>query len=472
MGLCGPDDAGARLFFRPEFQVASAIPYDDWDRWSDSRDRALTQSASARYVPPGVNGAEDLDSYGTWTDNPQYGNVWRPAVPLGWAPYQAGRWVWLDWYGWTWVSYDPWGWAPYHYGRWFWDAGWCWYPGAFGVRHFWSPALVGFFGFGHGVGFGFGFGRVGWVPLAPFEVFHPWWGRGFYGGRSFERNVNITNVNITNNFRNARALNGVSAVSAEDFRGGRFNNIQRVSGAQVGEAGLIRGRVPITPTSANLRFSDRAAANVPRSSENTRFFTHQQPSQVQRVPFAQQQRAMEQGSRAAQAPARGAAAPAPGGFRGAQGQSNAAPRGGENGASGGFRRFGESPAQNTTPRANDRPPAATQAPAQRGGGWNRFGAPGGNQAPPRSVERQAPPQSNGGFNRFGSPGSSNNAPRQQYSPPPRSESRSNPGGSPPRSSAPSYSAPRSSGGGGGGGARSSGGGGHASGGGSSRGGHK
>ncbi len=370
-------------------------------------------------------------------------------MPVGWAPYQSGRWVWEDWYGWTWVSDDPWGWAPYHYGRWFWNSGWCWYPGAFGVRHYWSPALVGFFGFGRGGGFGFGFGNVGWVPLAPFEVFHPWWGRGFYGGRSFERNVNITNVNITNNFRNARALNGVSAVSSEDFRGGRFHNIQRVSGAQVGEAGLMRGRMPIAPTSSNLRFSDRAATNVPRSNENARFFTHQQPSQVQRVPFAQQQRAMEQGSRTA-------TAPAPTGFRGAQGPANTAPRAGENGAAGGFRRFGESSAQNAAPRGTDRPAASTQAPAQRNGGWNRFGEPGGNQAP-RGGERQAAPQSNGGFNRFGSPGSTNNAPRPQYSPPPRSESRGNPGGSAPRSSAPSSSAPRSSSGGGGG-ARSSGGG--------------
>ena len=174
-----------------EFQVVAAGGPDEWDRWSDSRDHAIMQSISSRNVGPGVYGTEDLDTAGTWSSVPEYGNVWHPNVGPDWAPYQSGRWVWEDWYGWTWVSYDPWGWAPYHYGRWFFSnrIGWCWYPGLIGARHYWSPALVGFFGFGGagGIGVGFGFGNVGWVPLAPFEVFHPWWGRGFYGRAGFNR---------------------------------------------------------------------------------------------------------------------------------------------------------------------------------------------------------------------------------------------------------------------------------------------
>ncbi len=179
----------------PEFQMVAAIPADDWDRWSDSRDQTLMQASAAyQNVPPGVYGVEDMQNNGTWTDVPNYGQVWRPTVAAGWAPYSCGRWVWEDWYGWTWVSCDSWGWAPYHYGRWFFEAnygGWLWYPGVLGVRHYWSPALVGFFGWGGGVGFGFGFGNIGWVPLAPFEVFHPWWGRGFYGA-GFAGRVNIS----------------------------------------------------------------------------------------------------------------------------------------------------------------------------------------------------------------------------------------------------------------------------------------
>jgi FecR protein len=280
----------------PEFQIVGARGLDDWDRWNQSRDQQLMQSTSYRHVPQGVYGAEDLDSYGSWVDVPSYGSVWRPTVDVGWAPYRLGRWAWEDWYGWTWVSYDPWGWAPYHYGRWFWDTGfgWCWYPGVLGVRHYWSPALVAWFGFGPHAGVGFGFGHVGWVPLAPYETFRPWWGRGFYG-RGFNERINITNVNITNVYRNAR-IGGVSGVSAGDFQGGRFHNIAGFSGNQVREAGLVRGQVPLAPNNAHLNFAARSAAFVPRSSGNTQFFSHQRVSTPQRIPFSQQQQVLTGGS--------------------------------------------------------------------------------------------------------------------------------------------------------------------------------
>ncbi|MFN7543715.1 MAG: DUF6600 domain-containing protein, partial [Acidobacteriota bacterium] len=155
------------------FQSLSLAPVDKWDQWNRNRDRDLAASRSNQYLPQGVYGGEQLDAYGDWVLAPPYGRVWRPRVAAGWAPYRLGRWSWLDWYGWSWVSYDPWGWAPYHYGRWFWNAGnWCWWPGSFGPRHFWSPGLVSFIGFGGGnvnLSVGFGWGNVGWVPLAPFE---------------------------------------------------------------------------------------------------------------------------------------------------------------------------------------------------------------------------------------------------------------------------------------------------------------
>ncbi|HWC95634.1 MAG TPA: FecR family protein, partial [Candidatus Sulfopaludibacter sp.] len=100
----------------PEFQIVGARPLDDWDRWNQERDQPFMQSQSYQYVDPsnsGIYGTEDLDANGTWTDVPQYGEVWHPRVAADWAPYRSGRWVWEDWYGWTWVSYDSWGWAPY-----------------------------------------------------------------------------------------------------------------------------------------------------------------------------------------------------------------------------------------------------------------------------------------------------------------------------------------------------------------------
>ena len=260
----------------PEFQVVQASAADEWDRWNERRDQELTRSTSYRNVSPDIYGAEDLDGHGRWLNDPAYGQVWSPNVPAGWAPYQEGRWTWIDWYGWTWVSDDPWGWAPYHYGRWYMgSAGWCWYPGGGFGRNYWSPGLVAFFGFGGRGGVGFGFGGLGWVPLAPYERYHPWYGRGIYGGY---RNPNVLagrgnimhNTNLAGMYRNARVRNGVTGVSAQDFTQGRFNNRLSVSGSQIQQAGLVRGAMPLAPQRENLRVTDRAPSAAARMSARPR----------------------------------------------------------------------------------------------------------------------------------------------------------------------------------------------------------
>src|ERR1039458_836924 len=401
----------------PEFQMVTALSYDEWDRWNDTRDRGLLQSTSAQYVPQGVYGTEDLDNSGTWANVAPYGNVWHPTVvAAGWSPYRYGRWVWEDWYGWVWVSSDSWGWAPYHYGRWFLDAGygWCWYPGAFGMRSNWSPALVGFFGFGRGVGFGggFGYGSIGWVPLAPFEAFNPWWGRGLNGVGSFNRGINITSANITNIYRNARGANGIAAVSAEDFRNGQFGGIQRVSGAQVGVAGSIRGQMPVGPSAASRQFSDRPAANIAHSGDHTSFFSRGQQTSVQAGRTA--------------------------------GQGTAGRPAGAGQTQSGDRRFGEPGVSGAA--QNSRAAQASgshQPPAARTDGIRRFGEPGSSQP---AAQRPAPNQNQrtNGWNSFGAPGSSTPA-RQPYNPPSqnnRTDQRQTTQKNRPQQSSPSYSAPR------------------------------
>ncbi len=63
------------------------------------------------------------------------------------------------------------------------------------------------------------------MALAPFEVFHPWWGRGFYGGFRggvFGNHTTIVNnVNISNSFRNARIAGGAIGVNAAGVRARR-----------------------------------------------------------------------------------------------------------------------------------------------------------------------------------------------------------------------------------------------------------
>ena len=81
-------------------------------------------------VVAAMPGGDDLAQYGSWSDNPEYGQVWYPQVAQDWVPYREGRWAYVAPWGWTWVDSAPWGFAPFHYGRWV-EAGgrWGWIPG-------------------------------------------------------------------------------------------------------------------------------------------------------------------------------------------------------------------------------------------------------------------------------------------------------------------------------------------------------
>ena len=395
----------------PEYQVLAAGGHDAWDAWNDQRDSYLERAQSNRYVSPDINGAEDLDTYGRWGYDPAYGNVWTPSVAPGWAPYQNGQWVWQDYYGWTWVDYDPWGWAPFHYGSWYLRAGfgWSWFPGP-RVGHYWyHPALVGFFGFGGGVGVGvgFGFGNVGWVALAPYERFHPWYGPGWYGGHGVVvNNVNIVrNVNVAGTYRNAAVLGGARAVAAADFQRGVFSNQIAVNRTQLAQASLVHGAVPLSPTSNNLRFTDRTAAGAgPRGEiSNRRFFSRMSPGAgaAQRTPFTQQQAAVRSslGERAGAERAGGASAGASGWQRFGE-PSRSAVRPAAGGASQAF-----SGPSRTAPSQGNSP--------QSRGSWDRFGTPQGQG---RLVSPEVSrPAYNGQSQRAPAP-SYKRAPAPSYSP--------------------------------------------------------
>jgi hypothetical protein len=266
--------------YDPEIQTVAAYPGDDWDRWNADRDRFFERADVPRNVSPDIYGTEDLAGYGRWTNDPQYGSVWVPAVDPDWAPYRDGRWDYIDYYGWTWISYDPWGWAPYHYGRWYRGGfGWAWYPGPIGPRYYWRPALVGFFGWGSpgfGVGYAsFGFGNVGWVPLAPREPFRPWYGRGFNGGA---RNFSVVNnTNVVHVYQNARFTNAVTSVRAADFgrTAVRGNNFVRASAGDLSRAGMVNGQMPFAPARESRRFGGGQinTQGMPRTNGNTRFFS-------------------------------------------------------------------------------------------------------------------------------------------------------------------------------------------------------
>lgn len=128
-------------------------------------------------VSPEMTGATDLNQYGDWSTHPEYGRVWAPrVVTAGWAPYRHGRWAWVRPWGWTWIDDTPWGFAPFHYGRWvLWGPRWVWVPGTWVARPTYAPAVVGWASSpGVSVSVSIGPG-VGWFPLAPREVYAPYY---------------------------------------------------------------------------------------------------------------------------------------------------------------------------------------------------------------------------------------------------------------------------------------------------------
>ncbi len=185
---------------------------DEFDRWSNDRNRRGENSMSARYVSRDVIGYEDLDEYGSWRSDPGYGHVWVPShVSVGWAPYNDGHWVWVNPWGWTWVDDAPWGFTVSHYGRWAHIRGdWCWVPGPIAVRPVYAPALVAFVGgsnFQLSLSIGVG-GGVAWFPLAPREVYRP----AYPVSRDYFTKINtsntvVNNVNITNVYNNTNVTN-------------------------------------------------------------------------------------------------------------------------------------------------------------------------------------------------------------------------------------------------------------------------
>src|SRR5258708_10853337 len=264
----------------PTAQSYVAPELDTWDRWNYARTDELLESISARYVPAGVYGANELDHHGNWRVVPQYGAIWVPeAVPLGWAPYSTGRWVLDPLYGWTWVDTVPWGWAPYHYGRWvFVDGFWAWAPGPLVARPVYAPALVAFFGGPGGrVGVSMGSPFVSWVALGWGEPLVPWRGRpGFagppswagWGGPRVVNNVvvnrtTIVNVNTVNVYRNVTVQNAVVVVPQERFGRGAPVHEVRVAQADVRQLQPVRGRLRVTPAPASFVASSGAAVRPP-----------------------------------------------------------------------------------------------------------------------------------------------------------------------------------------------------------------
>ena len=76
-----------------KYKISAAPERDDWDRWNSDRDRMIHEAAAWHHTNKYYVGSEDLDANGTWENAPDYGQVWVPNEPEGWAPYRDGNWV-------------------------------------------------------------------------------------------------------------------------------------------------------------------------------------------------------------------------------------------------------------------------------------------------------------------------------------------------------------------------------------------
>ena len=272
-------------------RMQNAIGLDSFDQFNISRDQAMVSSYNANpYLSPQLAGYGNLADYGQWQNVPGYGYAWAPnnQTQTNFAPYQNGQWVWEPGYGYTWVDNAPYGYTTSHYGSWFNNptyGGWLWQPPASQYQNSssslasaWLPAVVSFFLSGSngsslgnlgsllgGLGGFLGNNSnadIGWIPLAPGEQYQPWYGQNSsYPPVGLSGPTNITN--IYNYYTNARYYGGTTMVPLSAWRSGRFSRRIVPRPQQIKRLVLVRGSVPIVPTTANLRYEPGIAVAHP-----------------------------------------------------------------------------------------------------------------------------------------------------------------------------------------------------------------
>ena len=302
----------------PVFDERGAGVPDGFDNFCMERDRREDRSESARHVSRDIPGYADLDEYGTWREEQQYGWIWAPRVEIGWAPYHYGHWAWIAPWGWTWVDDAPWGFAPFHYGRWASvGAAWVWVPGPREIRRpVYSPALVAWVGgprFNVGLSVGIGIGAAAaWFALGPGEVFMP----AYHASPRYFNQVNVSNTNINRNVNITNVYNNVYVNKTTNITSVTYVN-QNVNGAvaavpreaMMGGRPIAQSRIPVTRemiAAAQIQQSSQVApqrgavvgggtsTNVTppvRALERPVVARRVPPSQV--VPFSQQQQSLQ-----------------------------------------------------------------------------------------------------------------------------------------------------------------------------------
>jgi hypothetical protein len=246
---------GQRGFYgmNGSYAVAQAGAPDDFDRWVQQRQAHwLDDQAVARYVSSDVVGYEDLNDYGQWQQEPDYGAVWFPTqVADDWAPYTTGHWAWVAPWGWSWVDDAPWGFAPFHYGRWgHLGRRWGWIPLPRHRHAVYAPALVAWVG-GPGVGAAMALGggtAVGWVPLGPGEVYVP----ASRVTRRYFQDINGSN-SLQDRYINRDVPGALTVVPQNNFTAGQSVLRHRIAPPEQFHSANFTARAPgIAPERASV----------------------------------------------------------------------------------------------------------------------------------------------------------------------------------------------------------------------------
>jgi len=238
----------------PSFRYIHTRDRDSFDQWNNDRNAAFEHANAYQYASSTIPGLYTLGGYGQWQNDADYGNEWIPNESSNWSPYASGRWVSEPYYGWTWVDNSNWGYAPFHYGRWHRDRHrnrWAWTPGPRAQpAPSWSPALVAFIGYGGGSSID----NIGWVPLAPNEQPHPWWGSA---SRSYAA-ASVPNMQRT--YVNSQYPNAVHGMPRQSFANGESQHIAPVGARNFQHAVVMRNALPVVPGPQALRYTQRAPA--------------------------------------------------------------------------------------------------------------------------------------------------------------------------------------------------------------------
>ena len=246
----------------PQLHTIQSAPPPMPQAWAQ-RDQQIAYT-TPQYISADVVGYEDMQAYGSWSNDPDYGQVWAPhSVSANWQPYSTGSWAYSEPYGWSWVDEQPWGFAPYHYGRWAnRNNRWFWVPPERSQRAVYAPALVAFIG---GAALGLAIGNanaapIGWFPLGPREAYVPPYthDRAYY--ERINTNARVERAVMDDRWQHAERREAITANSQNEHMVNRrfttvvpasaFISSQHVERAAIKVSADKLAAVPIAPVSA------------------------------------------------------------------------------------------------------------------------------------------------------------------------------------------------------------------------------